>query len=127
MKKSILSLLLMISACSMYAQSNDSTLIWRDTGIPGTITVNIVNYVNGVPAYYTPITFNFTWDRYFYSNPSLNKVIVHMPHGSEVCPGILSNDEVYNQVDAIAQSKRNWYLSHFTNYPTYPVSEEEKE
>lgn len=50
-----------------------------------------------------------------------------MPHGSEVCPGILSNDEVYNQVDAIAQSKRNWYLSHFTNYPTYPVSEEEKE
>lgn len=127
MKKNILTLLLFISACSMYAQGTDSTLIWKDTGIPGTITVNFVNYVNGTPAYYTPITFSFTWDRYFYQNPRLNKVIIYMPHGPEICPGVLSNDEVYNQVDALAQWHRAWYLSNFTNYPTYPVSIEESE
>lgn len=51
-----------------------------------------------------------------------------MPHNPHIeCFGVFSTDEVYEQVDAIAQQNRNYYLTNYINIPTYPASEEETE
>lgn len=127
MKKIFLLFVVLSFAFSVNAESEELTLIWKDTAIPGTITVIFVNYENG-RQYYIPITFNFTWDRLFYSEPRYNKIIIHMPHNPHIeCLGVFSTDEVYEQVDAIAHQNRNYYLTNYINIPTYPASEEETE
>ena len=130
MKKLFLSLLLMISACSIYGDPLYPNPIWSDTYVPDAITVSFAKYNDQGEKYFENITFTYHFDRYIYANPDYNHIIIHMPHNNYVPIeyfGLFSLSDIREHVDAIAQINRDWYLSNYTNFPTYPTSEEETE
>ena len=83
--------MLTFSVCAAHAQNPQ--WIWIDTGIPGSVVAYFPYYVNG-EQYFQTLQVDFTYDRYFATNPSYNKVVLHMPHGDYTAYGVISDDQV---------------------------------